>query len=286
MGALLHTPLVAPPNRQASLGLAPVAAPVTDPPERWEAGFSFDPETCQDPQLQAMDCGTGVTKNRMANPGFVNYAPAAIIANAWCSTLTGDRQAAARADRALRGSEWWGLERLLWTGEAESDDPADGTVRPHLADGRATVLTGSGNVAEGVARLDQALADCLKGSPGVIHMSAVAHSRAYQLRAITYEGGRWISPGGHFVVGGGGYTGGDPRPTVGGALPAAPDLLADPIPAQTIYGTGPVFFLLGPVFSTPEIVREVNDSSVRTERAGAVFYGPCCQFAASVAVET
>lgn len=286
MGALLFAPMQAPPNRQASLGLAPVATPVPDPPENWEAGFAFDPETCQAPQLQAIDCGTGVTKNRMANPGFVEYAPAAIIANAWCSTLTGVRQTSERADRALTSSQWWALEQLFWTGVAESDSPADGTVRPHLADGRATVLAGSGDVAAGVARLDQALTYCLRGSPGVIHMSAVAMSRAYQQVAITYEGGRWVTPAGHAVVGGGGYTGGGPRPTVGGVLPAAPDLLADPIPAQTIYGTGPVFFLLGQTFSTPEIVREVNDSSVRTERAGAVFYGPCCQFAATVVAET
>jgi hypothetical protein len=111
-------------------------------------------------------------------------------------------------------------------------------------------------------------------------------SRAYQKRAVTYEGGRWITPNGHSVVGGGGYTGGAPRPSVGGVLPAAPSLLADPIPAQTIYGTGPVFYLLGTVYQDPEIVREVNDDSVRTERAGAVFYGPCCQFAASVVAET
>jgi hypothetical protein len=276
----------APPNRQASLGLAVAATPAPDPPDNWEAGFAFDPETCQDPQLQAIDCGTGVTKNRMANPGFVTYAPAAIIANAWCSTLTGERQTAQRAQRALLASQWWALGRLLWTGVAESDDPADGTVRPHLADGRATVLTGSGNVAEGVARLDQVLTECLWDSPGVIHLTPGLMSRAYQLSAITYEGGRWISPAGHAIAWSGGYTGGAPRASVGAALPAAPDLTADPIPAQTIYGTGPVFYLLGQTYETPEIVREVNDSSVRTERAGAVFYGPCCQFAASVVAET
>jgi hypothetical protein len=286
MGALLFNPLQAPPHRQASLGLAPVATPVPDPPDKWEAGFTFDPETCQDPQLQAVDCGTGVTKNRMANPAAVEYAPAAIIANSWCSTLTGERQTEARAQRALLAQQWWGLERLLWTGVAESDDPADGTVRPHLADGRATVLAGSGNVAEGVARLDQALTDCLWDSPGIIHMTAGLLSRAKQQSAIERVGDRWLSPAGHAVVGGGGYTGGAPRPSVGGALPGAPNLLADPIPAQTIYGTGPVFYLLGTVHTTPEFVREINDSSVRTERVGAVFYGPCCQFAASVVAET
>jgi hypothetical protein len=286
MGALIHAPMQAPPNRQASLGLAPVATPAPDPPENWEAGFAFDPETCQDPQLHAIDCGTGVTKNRMSNPGFVLYAPASIIANSWCSTLTGARQTRERAQRAIAGSQWWALELLLWTGVAESDDPADGTVRPHLADGRATVLTGSGDVAEGVARLDQALTDCLWDSPGVIHMTAGLLSRAAQKGAVERENGRWISPAGHAVVGGGGYTGGAPRASVGAALPAAPNLLADPIPAQTMYGTGPVFFLLGEVFETQEIVREVNDSSVRVERAGAVFYGPCCQFAVSVVAET
>jgi hypothetical protein len=191
-----------------------------------------------------------------------------------------------RQQSGPEGAQWWALEQLLWTGVAESDDPADGTVRPHLADGRATVLAGSGDVAEGVARLDQALSDCLKGSPGVLHMSPVALSRAYQRNAVTYEGGRMLTPNGHFAVGGPGYTGGAPRPTVGGALPAAPDLLADPIPAQTMYATGPVFYLLGQAYQTPEVVREVNDASVRTERAGAVFYGPCCQFAVGVVVET
>jgi len=286
MGALLFAPAIAPPNRPASLGLAPVATPFPDPPENWEAGFAFDPETCQDPQLQAVDCGTGVTKNRMSNPAVVEYAPAAIIANSWCSTLTGPRQTEQRADRALTASQWWALERLLWTGVAESDDPADGTVRPHLADGRATVLAGSGDVAEGVARLDQALTDCLWNSQGIIHMSPIALSRAKQKAAVEREGNRWISPAGHLVVGGGGYTGGAPRAGVGQALPAAPNLLADPIPAQHMYATGPVFYLLGQRWSTPEIVREVNDSSVRAERVGAAFYGPCCQFAVSVVVET
>jgi hypothetical protein len=287
MGALLHTAITAPPHRQPTSGLLALATPYPEPPVEWPAGFAFDPETCTDPIIQAVECAVAETKPRSTNPATVEYAPFGVIGNSWCSTLTGNvRNADQRAGRHLLASQSWAFERVLWTGVATGDSPNDGTVRPHLADGRATVLADADDLAHAVARMDQALTDCLWNQQGMIHMAPISLARAKDAGVVEREAGMWISPNGHKIVAGGGYTGGGPRPTVGGALPAAPDLLAEPIPAHFIYGTGPVFYLLGDSFTVSEIVREVNDSNARAERPGAAFYGPCCQFAVEVVAET
>lgn len=281
MGLGQLQPITPPPNRQPTTGLLAVANRPTDVPDEWVGGFGYDPEACGDALLLSIECGTGSDKTPEANPASVEYAPAAIVYADACSTLSRGRDGAGRAARGLLQYESKALERLLWTGVATGDDTTD--ERPHLADGRATVLGGSGvtplALVIGLALLDQALTECLGGVQGMVHVTPLALSHAVPATWAVRDGNRWLTPNGHLIVAGAGYTGGGPRPTVGGALPAAPDLLAGVPANQWAYGTPYVNVLLSPPTSQTDVDRAVNTERTIKERAGAAFYGACCQYA-------
>jgi hypothetical protein len=278
----LFAPITAPANRQATSGLVALAAAFTDAPDGWEGGFGFDPEACEGGLTFAIECGQTASKDASTNPDSVLYAPAALIAVDACTTMN-EHDGTGRARRLLLALESELLEALLWTGDATGDDVA-GEARPHLADGRAVELAAGAAVGIGVAfaLMDQALTGCLHGVAGMVHVTPYTLAVAAAADLVDRDGNRWVTPNGHTVVAGAGYTGGGPRPAVGGALPAAPDLLAAVPANQWMYGTGPVFYLLGSTDTRSAVDRAVNTVTAMSERPGAAFYSPCCQFAAQI----
>lgn len=288
MTAGLFTPIPAPRNGQATTGLIALATAATGVPAEWEAGFSFDPESCSPGQALAIECGASEAKTDSAHPGIVQYAPFAAVVVDSCTTLDQGRDGVGIAQRLLLSRQSAILEGVFWTGDAVGDTPNDGTLRPHLADGRATVLAGGTAVAlvHGLALIDQALTACLGGQIGMLHVAPYTLARLVAEDILSLEGGRWYTPNRHLVVSGAGYTGGGPRPTVGGALPAAPTLTANPATDQWIYATAQVFYLLGAA-SEPlrEVNRAVNNVDVITERPAAAFHG-CCQYAIQLDTST
>lgn len=273
----------APPNRQARTGLIPLANRPTDIDDRWENGFAFAPEACGDGQARNYGCGPTDEKFAPENPDLVSYDPVALVGGDECSTLDNDRDATERAERHLRAIESYQLERVLWTGLWDPEPGDEVSPRPHLADGNAQPLN-DGNPASrsgGFVLLDQALTACLHGGQGMVHMTPGRLTWFAHLQLVFFEGGRWVTPNGHIVVAGSGYTGGGPRPAPDQPLPPPPDLLATPAPSQWIYGTGMVQVLLGAAETLSDVDRSVNTRTVLRERPAAAYWG-CCQFAVHI----
>lgn len=277
----------APRNRAPRTGLIPAAAVRTDVDPRWENGFSFAPEPCGDGQALEIVCGPTAQKEFAENPDTVDVDPALLVAGHRCTTLDVGAAGPERTNRHLTNVESFLLERLFWTGvvdPATTPDPTPFPDRPHLADGNATVLAGGTAVhpIHAVALLDQALTACLHGAAGMIHVTPYLLVWLAHDDLVERVGNVWLTPNGHTVVAGSGYTGGGPRPEPGGALPAPPDLLANPPADQWAYGTGAVEVLLGDRVPLDDVDRTVNDREIFAERAAAAFWGGCCQFAVQV----
>lgn len=275
------TPIAPAPNRQASTGLIALAPAGLDEgvrPGAWEQGFSFDPEICDPGLLYAMACQIDTEKATEANPDLVEYLPVMVVGFDACTTLDPGRDGEGRARRHLANVQSHQLERAFWTGEATDDPTANGGDRPHLADSTAEVLNSgtATDAAVGLSLLDQALTSCLHGVQGMIHATPYTLAEWHHRSSVEFVNGRYLTPNGHLVVAGSGYTGGAPRASGGAALPAAPDLTA---PAdQWAYATPTVTVLLGAVETFGDVDRAVNTRTWRAERPAAAFHG-CCKFA-------
>ena len=274
----------APPNRPAPGGLVALATRPDVGDVRWQDGFYFDPENCDAGIVVSVGCelpDEGPTDKAVPEPGgYGTYLPFAVVGTDQCSTLDRGRDRAGRARRHLAAVQSFHVEQVFWTGDA-IDDPDD-VERQHLADGNATVLASGAPVpvVNAVALLDQALTACLHGSHGMVHVTPSALVVLAAADLVHLVNGVWYTPNGHTVVPGSGYTGGGPRDSEG-VLPAPPDLEADPLADQWIYGTGPVNVLLGDVQTYDDVERTINTETWRAEQPAAAYFG-CCQ----VAVQT
>jgi hypothetical protein len=296
------TPIPAPPNRQPNTGLLSLAERPTvvadDNPgpgqvsARWVGGFGFEPEACDAGQSFEIDCvvyGVGESKAidlaTDPNAAAVTYSPVVFVVADACSTMTRERDRRGRVIRHLMSVESEKLAQLLWTGEVTDTVIGDLPLsRMHLADGNATELAAGAamDFVHGFAVMDQFLTTCLHNVQGMIHMTPYTLARLVERGAVLEVNGRLLSPNGNLLVADAGYTGGGPRPTPAQALPAAPDMDAAVPPDQWIYGTPMVHVLLGDPENQSDINRAVNTENTNRERAGAAFWGGCCQYAAQL----
>lgn len=286
----VYEPITAPPNRSPSTGLLARAVPQQGAEGlRWQAGFTFAPETCDPGILLSGACQADGAPEKPVpdNLPLVRYLPVVAVGSDACTTFDQFRDREARARRHLRSIESYLLERAFWTGEAAGDPAPSGDdteVRPHLADGTATVVPTGGAAVDpvtGIALLDQALTECLHGQTGMVHVTPRLLVNLVHLRLVLWAGDRWLTPNGHTIVAGSGYTGGGPRPTPGDPLPTAPDLLANPATAEWAYATPQVYVLTGEDQTLTDIDRSINTETVRVERPLAAFHG-CCKFTAQI----
>ena len=263
-------PITAPPNRQATTGLVALAATPTVPAEaRWEMGFTFDPESCSQGQLLAIECGTSPEKDDSVHPGIVTYLPAALVVADSCTTMDQGRDGAGLASRLL-------LSRQSLLAAVLTVCEGDAHQRPAAPGRRRAPCSRRGRVRLG-ALPSSTSADRLPGRgdrrfPSPLHL--VCSSR----RPAEFDGGRY-SP--HTGTGRlrSGYTGGGPRPTVGGCARGAHLLAARP---RTSGSTAPArLLLLGAVGTESSVDHRLNTLTYIGERAGAAFHG-CCQFAAEI----
>lgn len=275
-------PIAAPPNRPVTAGLLAAATRVDPPNGRWAGGFGVEHESCDGPGLIPLGCAPVEDDKPLGtNPGPIAYTPALILTGESCSTMS-NRSADAQADRSerhLRAVESAGLERLLWTGQDSAEDLTP--ARPYLASPAAEqIADGTAlGLAHGLAVLDQALTACMNGATGLVHVTPYTAARLVQIGAIERDatGARLITPNGHTVVAGAGYTGQGPRPADGAELPTAPDLTAEVAPDQWAYATGPAFYLLGEVQALPSTDHRSNDAVAYAERPAAAWW-VCCHF--------
>jgi hypothetical protein len=283
----VRVPINAPLNQTPTTGLVALAVTPTDLPAQWEGGFGFEPESCDPAALVTLSwCEQADEKDVPGRPSFVVYDPALLIGGDACSTLGPRDGRLERARRQLQSTTSEGVERLFWTGEAAGDGPD--VVRQSLTDGTAVTVgdPGGQGPADTVSLLDQALAGCLHGVAGMVHVPPVLLPVWAAADVIWRSGDRWLTPGGHTVVAGAGYTGGAPRPVIDpdpfevGPLPAPPDLLD--LGDVHVYATGPVGVILSDIVTfgdaTSRIDRAINHETVLVERVAAAYHSGCCKF--------
>lgn len=172
-------------------------------------------------------CVTGApTKAATASLVTRGATPFAAYAEVDCSPVGGFwDDAEARAADALTRSEAWQVERAFWTGSATNGY----VVYPHLAanavvndsalsstvllQSAATTVTGVAlDPAEGLGRLEQALADCYD-QQGVIHIPA-GLIPSFDARGLIKASGQQLKTlNGNLVAAGNGYPGTAPDGT-------------------------------------------------------------------------
>jgi hypothetical protein len=235
------------------------------------------------PTAQAALTSNVVQTNRGATP-FTVYAEFD------CSPV-GLTDAETIAASALARVEQWQVERAFWTGLAGKTvgGTAQTTVFPHLAanavlldsDGitlqtaASTAATGATmDVADGLGRLEGALADCYHGQ-GVIHMppKALATFKAWDLVEEDGSGALFTTAGNRVVVGTG-YAG------------TGPDGSAATAGTSWLYATGAVFGYQGPVFmpTVPESFNRVENTMRLMAQRTYVIGFECCHFATQVSL--
>lgn len=210
--------------------------------------------------------------------------PFTVYAEFDCSPV-GLLDAETLAEAALERVEGWQVERAFWTGVAgKSGTTAQTTVWPHLAanatlddssgirlqSAASIVATGSGDdVASVLGQLEAALDDCYHGQ-GVIHIprEAVATFQAWDL--IEDQDGVLLTPSGHRVVIGSGYTASSP----GGLAPAAG--------TAWVYATGAVFGYRSSVLvpNTVESFDRTENTYHLTAQRTYLLGWECCHLAA------
>lgn len=171
------------------------------------------------------------------------------------------------------------VEAELWAGF--SAQAANHVSSRYLNDGRAVDVSGGSAVSasKGLAKLEQAMADCGLGTMGVIHLTRQAASLASATGGLEWDDGEGHAQT-HFgtpVVAGVGY-----NPSI---TPAAPT--NKPFPPVTALGsqpnvqwgfvTGPIYVHLGPIEVFDDHLDIANNVlNVDAGRPAAVYWDSCC----------
>lgn len=256
-----------------------------DPDDRWLGGFAYEEWSCDALAPLPMLCEQG-EKDTNDKPGIREYQPVLLFGTDVCTTLDQSRDAVAHARQNLLATESFQLEREVWDGVATRAATPD-LVNDYLAiggAGGATVLEASAvPYVNALALLDQALAECLHGTQGMVHAMPLTVALWVAAGAVRVEGQRLLTPMDNIVVAGSGYSGSAPGAQAGDA-PIAP---ADATLAANAYATGLVYVRLGAEerigqSASEEVDRSTNTRTVIVERPAAATWSGCCAFTVEV----
>jgi hypothetical protein len=236
----------------------------------WRLGVTWQ-DTCPtgsstlEPCYPSAPAVTGTSFSKSANATRTNWGatPFTVYAEVDCSApaFWDDREAYVRT--AFERVEQWQLERIFWTGTVGG--VANGAL-PHLAAATAVQETGLGytttlqlqsSAVTGVAlsppvalgAVEDALADCLLGVAGVIHIPNSVAPIFAASGLLVKDGPRLRTHNGNLVAVGNGY----PRSGPDGADPG--------LGHSWIFGTGPIFAYRE---NTIRVLADNNSSLVRT----------------------
>lgn len=182
------------------------------------------------------------------------------------------------------------VEIELWSGAVAQ--AAGRLTVPYLSDNSAVDVTGGGTAVDvqlGIAKLEQALADCGLGTQGVIHLTRQAASVAGSIGAIKRDDDRLHTILGTPVVAGTGYSPSivpaDPVEDVTAAVTA---IAAVPDSPHWGYATGPVTVLVGAAEHVAEDVFDHTNNllTVLSARPAAVFWDSRCTAAVQMDTAT
>lgn len=246
---------------------------------RWEMGFSFAPEACA--AAFATDrCVPGALDIPDA-PDLIDSVPVALWGGDRCSTWQLPRDWADRARRQLVAGGPKQLAHEFWTGDVAT---AKGYPNRFLADGNAETLTASpASAIDGLACLEQGIADAASGSRGMIHATLAAVTAWDAGGGLRREGSLILTIADTIVVPDAGYPGTGPN----GEAASSGSVWA--------FGTTVVDVRLGDIFTVPDgdpsnvptISRAGIDPRSNTVeyfawRAGAATWDGCAQVAVEI----
>lgn len=266
------TPPLAEEPRPGSGALLPtLGRAVTNVEEDRLVGFTFNPENCGESGTIGVDpCVAASNKAIPDNEPIVAAWPFGIWAGDKCSPTELGRDWRGRARRQLAATRSYQVARELWTG-AEADDA--GAPNRRLADVDSDVLTDDAtSPTDALARLEQGLADCIKGARGVIHATRHAATFWAQLGLLRREGNQLLTFLDTIVIADAGYDG------------SGPDGQAATDGSQWAYATGMPIVRLGPESTFPENMAQATNRSTnmvefRAEQKAAVSWDGCCHLA-------
>lgn len=258
-------PITPPPARPPRTGLLASITPA-QVPER-EVGFTYPPENCGESGV-VDPCSPG-SLDIPDNLPFVSASPFLVWAGDRC-TPDQERDARGRASRQLAATISYQVAHELWTGDQARASGWD--LNRYLTSERSDVLTdGPTSSTDALARLEYALGQCQKGSPGVIHATKHAITFWSNMNLLRREGSAYFTVNDTLVIADAGYDGSGPYG------PATDD-------SQWAYATGIPIIRLGPEVITPELESQAldrgdNTREYRAQRTAAVSWDQCCHLA-------
>lgn len=319
--AIVSAPQISPALHSLIATATKVDEPVVDrmgqEVEEWTAGFTFQPEACdqggvwvpcvdvKDPDSLNPNGGSGSgsgeqLKSTFDAPEIEEFTPYWVEGQFSCSTL-GFQVAdyAQRALSSLNNVTPKQVEHEFWTGDQMAQHPsANNQALVTEVSTRAQILN-SGSIGAlnavsptfGMALLQQGLANCATGSRGMVHATPYLVTLWAAGDLIIQDGTRLSTPTrGTHVVSGGGYPGTGPVIAGDEATPTSTQVWA--------FATGVVNYRLGRVRLYPneqqidadlaEAMRTAtpglahgwdNTITYRAERAAAAVWDPCCTLA-------
>lgn len=265
---------------ERSHGLLTAIEPIHLSDPHWQSGFEWESDCSTQTSSTLPPCPDAVAaKGVDGGLIFCTADPFTVYGSYKCST--GGRPVAesmAIASNRLRRNKESGVEQIFWTGITPV-----GTVNPSLQGGNTscgltqidlTPCAGAISITAGIAALESAIASCIPGGVGVIHLNFGVLPFLAANRLIFERNGNFYTPSGQLIVAGAGYPGSGP----GNVL--APD-------GETwIFATGPVAVYYSDIFYTPSQVdqavdRSLNNVTFFAEQTFAVIW-ECCVFAVRV----
>lgn len=241
---------------------------------RWEGGFSYEPEACGEigGVVDPCDVGTMSVSNSTAQ---IEVEPFLAWTGDACSTFGfAARDWKGRVARKLAACESNFIESELWRGTQARASLWD---NKWLANVAADDLVEGGSplgYVDALACLEQGLADCNCGQQGMIHATSQIVTQWIAANLVTREGSTLYTYLGTIVVPGSGYDGSGP-----GAAPFSAPVVA--VSGRVwAYATGMVQVRLGPVVISPNDDSEAlnrldNTITVRAYRTASVSWD-CC----------
>lgn len=282
---LLSTVIKAPQGSPPRHGLVDSAFPSPEEvtgSNRWERGFGFTPESCDEPESWIIPCvGTGST----GGPGATNtenrgtddpiyWSPFVVQSSFKCSAQ--QRGAINFEERARRIFEL-GYSKLveteLYRGDAVgfARNAADGAfTEPNLSlvSASATNLAAGASTTPTLAirSLLQAAATSLGGQRAMLHATPAVAMAWMQSGSVVEERGRLVTRvGGHTVISGTGYTGAG----IGNVAPADTNI-------HWAWITSPIYFLQSPETEIRySVERDGGDGEAIARRTAIAYWDGC-----------
>ena len=205
----MTTPLVppewidAPPAPPAAYGLFSVAIGPTSLSEHGAGGgVQYQGDWCGDARLYPAPCdSTPPTKTFDPMDPVTTATPFKVYASLVCGTQTYTPEEMERRVRArLSAQEQAAAEAALWG--ADAGDPPG--ILQTLS---STTLADATNVVQGISLLEQQLATCNTGHPGIIHIRPRSAAYLADRHQLWKDGSVWRTQRGNLVSIGDGYSG-------------------------------------------------------------------------------